>query len=128
MYALHTMQSLLVSKLDMHRQTIILHDTHSIRKYAIHTVKHTKQSSSEHAQEAAIRVSSDDESVQIVCIADGLSSSNIVDIAWNLSSDGQYLLAVALSNTIAIYGEKRGTNPMEDLNQWIPYTEFDVQR
>ncbi|KAI9258749.1 RAVE protein 1 C terminal-domain-containing protein [Phascolomyces articulosus] len=50
----------------------------------------------------------------------------IIDIAWNISSDGQFILAVAFARKISIYGERRATDVHDDSNGWVSYVNFDV--
>ncbi|KAI9492527.1 RAVE protein 1 C terminal-domain-containing protein [Zychaea mexicana] len=55
----------------------------------------------------------------------------VVDIAWNVSSDGQFVLAVAFAQKISIYGEKRATQVAAEerngsSNDWVSYVTFDV--
>ncbi|KAG0172011.1 regulator of (H+)-ATPase in vacuolar membrane [Apophysomyces sp. BC1021] len=53
-------------------------------------------------------------------------SEPIKDIAWNMSSDAQFVLAVAFPNKVAIYGQKRAVNVNDDNASWVCYTEFGV--
>ncbi|KAI8988974.1 RAVE protein 1 C terminal-domain-containing protein [Pilobolus umbonatus] len=50
----------------------------------------------------------------------------IQDIVWNVTSDAQFLLAVAFPRSIGIFGQKRASIscPQDDL--WVCYTKFDV--
>ncbi|KAG2218968.1 hypothetical protein INT45_008392, partial [Circinella minor] len=50
----------------------------------------------------------------------------IIDMAWDISSDGQFILAIAFSRKISIYGERRATDVSDDLDKWINYVTFDV--
>ncbi|KAI8144673.1 RAVE protein 1 C terminal-domain-containing protein [Fennellomyces sp. T-0311] len=53
-------------------------------------------------------------------------SEPVLDIAWDISSDGQFILAVAFARKIGIYGEKRATTVNDDFGGWISYVTFDV--
>ncbi|KAI8369422.1 RAVE protein 1 C terminal-domain-containing protein [Radiomyces spectabilis] len=50
----------------------------------------------------------------------------IRDMAWSMSSDAQFLLAVAFSSHIAIYGENRRSDINHDEPTWTCYTIFEV--
>ncbi|KAI9316514.1 RAVE protein 1 C terminal-domain-containing protein [Dichotomocladium elegans] len=53
-------------------------------------------------------------------------SDPVKDVAWNISSDGQFILAIAFPKKVAIYGEKRADDMDTELDQWVPYAEFVV--
>ncbi|KAI8085118.1 RAVE protein 1 C terminal-domain-containing protein [Halteromyces radiatus] len=53
-------------------------------------------------------------------------NERIQDIAWCISSDAQFFLAVAFQHRVSIYGQKRATQLKDDLDVWTLYTEFDV--
>ncbi|ORY97295.1 RAVE protein 1 C terminal-domain-containing protein, partial [Syncephalastrum racemosum] len=48
----------------------------------------------------------------------------IMDMAWHLSSDAQFILAVAFKNRVAIYGQQRATDAESTRAPWICYSEF----
>lgn len=50
----------------------------------------------------------------------------ICDMAWNVTSDAQFILAVAFPKKIAIYGQKRATHYTNDDAIWTCYSEFEV--
>ncbi|KAI7875760.1 hypothetical protein K492DRAFT_136166 [Lichtheimia hyalospora FSU 10163] len=50
----------------------------------------------------------------------------ITAIAWNVSSDGQFILAVASKRKVSIYGEKRADEINNNLDQWISYADFTL--
>ena len=53
-------------------------------------------------------------------------SEPMSDIAWDISSDGQFILAVAFARKIGIYGEKRAESVNDDFGTWVSYVTFDV--
>jgi hypothetical protein len=53
-------------------------------------------------------------------------SERICDLAWNVSSDAQFILAVAFPRSVAIFGQKRATSVLNDNDIWVCYTEFKV--
>lgn len=50
----------------------------------------------------------------------------IMAIAWNVSSDGQFILAVASKKNVFIYGEKRADEINNSLDQWTCYADFSL--
>jgi hypothetical protein len=48
----------------------------------------------------------------------------VCDVAWNVTSDAQFLLAVAFPKSIGIYGQKRARYERND--DWTCYIEFKV--
>lgn len=51
----------------------------------------------------------------------------IRDIAWNVTSDAQFMLAVAFPRKVAIFGQKRATHASFNYDGiWTLYTEFLV--
>lgn len=50
----------------------------------------------------------------------------ICDMAWNVTSDAQFILAVAFPKSVAIFGQKRAKQASNDDNIWTCYTEFKV--
>ncbi|KAL0097480.1 RAVE protein 1 C terminal-domain-containing protein [Phycomyces blakesleeanus] len=53
-------------------------------------------------------------------------SEPIIAMAWNVSCDAQFILAVAFPTKVAIYGQKRATSVTNDDDIWICYDEFPV--
>jgi hypothetical protein len=49
----------------------------------------------------------------------------IKDIAWNVTSDAQFILAIAFTDRVAIYGQKRAAGVRSEV-EWVCYTEFKV--
>ncbi|RCH95795.1 regulator of (H+)-ATPase in vacuolar membrane, partial [Rhizopus azygosporus] len=49
----------------------------------------------------------------------------IKDIAWNVTSDAQFILAIAFTDCVAIYGQKRATGVRSEV-EWVCYTKFKV--
>ncbi|KAI8971923.1 RAVE protein 1 C terminal-domain-containing protein [Mycotypha africana] len=50
----------------------------------------------------------------------------IRDVAWNLTSDAQYLLAIAFPNKVCIYGQKRVRKLVTEDDTWACYTQFSI--
>ncbi|KAI8330852.1 RAVE protein 1 C terminal-domain-containing protein [Chlamydoabsidia padenii] len=50
----------------------------------------------------------------------------IQDVAWYVSSDAQYFLAVACGHKVYIYGQKRATHLDGDADVWILYTSMKI--
>lgn len=48
----------------------------------------------------------------------------VSDLAWNVTSDAQYLLAVAFPKSVGIFGQKRARYAVAD--DWVCYTKFEV--
>ncbi|GAA5804339.1 hypothetical protein HPULCUR_009827 [Helicostylum pulchrum] len=61
-----------------------------------------------------------------VCVKKFKFKQRVCDMAWNVTSDAQFILAVAFPNTVGIFGQKRAKSVTEDDDSWICYTEFKV--
>ncbi|KAI7868808.1 RAVE protein 1 C terminal-domain-containing protein [Spinellus fusiger] len=53
-------------------------------------------------------------------------SEPIIDIAWNVSCDAQYILAIAFAKKISVYGQKRTIDSSGYQDHWTCYHEFTV--
>ncbi|KAI8095298.1 RAVE protein 1 C terminal-domain-containing protein [Thamnidium elegans] len=61
-----------------------------------------------------------------VCVKEFEFNQRVCDMAWNVTSDAQFILAVAFPSSVGIFGQKRAKSVTEDINSWICYTEFKV--
>lgn len=50
----------------------------------------------------------------------------VCDIAWNVTSDAQFILAIAFPKSVSIFGQKRASNNANNDNIWACYTTFKV--
>ncbi|KAF1802905.1 RAVE protein 1 C terminal-domain-containing protein [Mucor lusitanicus] len=48
------------------------------------------------------------------------------DIAWNVTSDAQFILAIAFPKSVGIFGQKRASNNASSDDIWACYTTFKV--
>lgn len=48
------------------------------------------------------------------------------DIAWNVTSDAQFILAIAFPKSVGIFGQKRASNNANNDDIWAWYTTFKV--
>ncbi|ORZ24097.1 RAVE protein 1 C terminal-domain-containing protein [Absidia repens] len=53
-------------------------------------------------------------------------AESIQDIAWCVSSDAQFFLAVALQHKVSIYGQQRATDINGDADVWTLYTDVEI--
>ncbi|KAI8367413.1 RAVE protein 1 C terminal-domain-containing protein [Choanephora cucurbitarum] len=51
---------------------------------------------------------------------------SIQDLVWNVTSDAQYILAIALPKRIEIFGQKRASGLDAVEESWTCYTKFEV--
>ncbi|KAI9477753.1 MAG: RAVE protein 1 C terminal-domain-containing protein [Benjaminiella poitrasii] len=61
-----------------------------------------------------------------ICVKVFNFDESIRDIAWNVTSDAQFILAVAFSKSISIIGQKRVRNTNSDDDSWTCYTKFNT--
>lgn len=61
-----------------------------------------------------------------ICIKTLTFNESICDMAWNVTSDAQFILAVAFPKSVAIFGQKRAKQASADDDIWTCYTEFKV--
>ncbi|CAO3607183.1 unnamed protein product [Cunninghamella echinulata] len=52
-------------------------------------------------------------------------SEPIIGISWSVTSDSQFILAVAFQHKVSIFGQKRATL-LEDDNIWILYSDIEM--
>ncbi|KAI9307260.1 RAVE protein 1 C terminal-domain-containing protein [Cunninghamella echinulata] len=52
-------------------------------------------------------------------------SEPIIGISWSVTSDSQFILAVAFQHKVSIFGQKRATR-LEDDNIWILYSDIEM--
>lgn len=52
-------------------------------------------------------------------------SEPIADVSWHITSDSQFILAVAFNHKVSIFGQKRATH-LEDDNVWILYSDIEM--
>ncbi|KAL7308090.1 regulator of (H+)-ATPase in vacuolar membrane, variant 3 [Mucor circinelloides] len=50
----------------------------------------------------------------------------VCDIAWNVTSDAQFILAIAFPKSVSIFGQKRAANNANSDDIWACYTTFKV--
>jgi hypothetical protein len=51
---------------------------------------------------------------------------SIRDVAWNVTSDAQFILAIAFPKSVGIFGQRRANNTYDEKDHWVCYTKFDV--
>ncbi|KAI8640796.1 RAVE protein 1 C terminal-domain-containing protein [Parasitella parasitica] len=60
------------------------------------------------------------------CIKTFHFNEPVRDIAWNVTSDAQFILAIAFPRSVGIFGQKRASNNANNDDIWTCYTTFKV--
>lgn len=60
------------------------------------------------------------------CIKTFQFDEPVRDIAWNVTSDAQFILAIAFPKSVGIFGQKRASNNVNNDDIWVCYTTFKV--
>ncbi|KAG2213642.1 hypothetical protein INT46_000817 [Mucor plumbeus] len=60
------------------------------------------------------------------CIKTFQFDEPVCDIAWNVTSDAQFILAIAFPKSVGIFGQKRASSNTNNDDIWVCYTTFNV--